>query len=96
MAKFLIEVSHEPEKTACLRAVEVFLKSGSHYLTNADWGCRDGDHRAWIMIEANSKEDARSVLPTAYRPQARVVGLNKFSLDEIEENLRHHGTPMTS
>jgi hypothetical protein len=47
------------------------------------------------MIEANTKEDARSVLPPAYRLQARVVQLNKFSLDEIEENLRHH-TPMTS
>ena len=39
MPKFLIEVAHEPEVIACARVVEVFLKSGSHFLTNADWGC---------------------------------------------------------
>ncbi len=90
MAKFLIEVPHEAEEMACLRAVEVFLKSGSHFLTHADWGCMDGEHKAWIIIEADTRESAKSVLPPAYRPQARIIRLNRFSLDEIDESLRHH------
>ena len=90
MAKFLIEVPHEAEQVACLRTVEVFLKSGSHFLTHADWGCMDGEHKAWIIIEADSRENAKSVLPPAFRPQARVIRLNTFSVEEIDESLRHH------
>ena len=38
MTRFLIEVPHEAERVACARVVEVFLKTGSHFLTHADWG----------------------------------------------------------
>ena len=90
MARFLIEVPHEEEIIACTHAVEIFLKTGSHFLTNADWGCKDGDHRAWIIVDVDSKEKARSILPPAYRTQAKIVQLNKFSMEEIEEIRRAH------
>ena len=90
MAKFLIEVPHEPEKIACARVVEVFLKTGSHFLSNADWGCTDGDHKAWIMVEVDSRDEARFILPPAFRAQAKIVQLNKFTMEEIDEILRHH------
>jgi hypothetical protein len=91
MPSFLIEVPHEAETVACARVVKVFLESGSHFLTHADWGCRDGDHRAWIIAEVDNKEQARAILPPAYRPQAKIVQLNKFTLEEIDELLRYHG-----
>jgi hypothetical protein len=90
MPKFLIEVPHEEAQVACARAVEVFLKSGSHYLTHADWGCKDGDHRSWIVVEVDSKDQARGVLPPAFRSQAKIVQLNAFSMPEIESILRQH------
>jgi hypothetical protein len=90
MPRFLIEVPHEANTLACARAVEVFLKSGSHYLTHADWGCRDGDHRSWIVVEVDSKDAARRVLPPAFRSQAKIVQLNLFSMPEIEEIIRQH------
>jgi hypothetical protein len=90
MARFLIEVPHEESTVACARAVEVFLKSGSHYLTHADWGCRDGDHRSWIVVEVDSKDAARGILPPAFRSQAKIVQLNAFSMPEIDEILRRH------
>ena len=90
MARFLIEVPHEAERVACARVVEVFLKTGSHFLTHADWGCKDGEHKAWIIAEVNSKEEARSILPPTVRSQAKIVGLNYFSLEEIDTILRHH------
>jgi len=43
MRRFLIEVPHEAERVVCARVVEVFLKTGSHFLTHADWGCMDGE-----------------------------------------------------
>jgi hypothetical protein len=90
MARFLIEVPHEPTTVACARAVEVFLKSGSHFLTNADWGCKDGVHKAWIVVDVGSKDEARAIVPPIFRSQAKVVQLNFFSLEEIEGILRQH------
>lgn len=90
MARFLIEVPHDAEPAACAKVVEIFLKSGSHFLTRADWGCKDGDHKAWIVADVDSREEARAILPPALRSQAKVVQLNYFTLDEIGELLRHH------
>jgi len=90
MPRFLIEVPHEEEIVACARVVEIFLKTGSHFLSNADWGCKDGVHKAWIIVDVDSKDDARRILPPAYRQQASIVQLNKFTMGEIEEILRHH------
>jgi hypothetical protein len=91
MARFLIEVAHEAETIACARAVQLLLRTGSHYLTHADFGCLDGDHHAWIVVEGKDKDEARNILPHVYRAKARIVGLNKFSLEEIDELLKHHG-----
>lgn len=90
MAKYLIEVPHEPETRECALAVQVFLTTGSHFLKNAEWGCTDGVHKGWIIVELDNKEEARNILPPNYRSQAKIVKLNKFSLEEIDEILRHH------
>jgi hypothetical protein len=90
MVRFLIEVPHEAEKIACARAVQTLLTTGSHFMTHADFGCLDGEHKAWIIVEGDSKEDIRSIVPPMYRSQAKITKLNKFSLEEVEALLRHH------
>jgi len=90
MDRYLIELPHEPEKLACARAVKILLETGSHFLTNADFGCSDGDHRAWTIVEAESREEARSVLPPIYRFEASVIKLNKFTMEEIDDIISHH------
>jgi hypothetical protein len=93
MGKYLVEVPHGAEKAACARAVQIFLMSGSHFLTHADWGCRDGEHKAWITLEAESREEARWVLPPTFRPQARIVRLSRFTMRDVDKILRHHPDP---
>lgn len=90
MARFLIEVPHEAETVACVRAVQILLRGGSHFLTHADYGCMDGEHKAWIIVEVDSKEEARRILPPLYRPQAKIVQLNWFTLEQIDEIMRSH------
>ena len=85
MARFLIEVPHESEAAGCVRAVQIFLNTGSHFLTHADWGCTDGEHKAWIIAELDSKQEARSILPPNLRTQAKIV-----RLDHFEVVLRYH------
>ncbi len=90
MPRFFIEVPHEEQLVACANAVKIFLESGSHFLTHADWGCKDGVHKAWFIAEVDSKEQARAIVPPAYRSRANVVQLNAFTLEEIDELLRYH------
>ena len=90
-ARFLIEVPHEEATVACARAIEVFLRSGSHYLTHADWGCKDGVHKSWMIVEVDSKNEARSIVPPAFRKQTVVIQLNDWTLQDIEDIYRHHG-----
>jgi hypothetical protein len=90
MPRFLIEVPHESEKIACARASKVLLESGSHFLTHADFGCKDGVHKAWIVVDVDSKDEARSLLPPAYRRQATIIQLNKFGLAELDDLIKRH------
>jgi hypothetical protein len=82
MSKFLIEVPHGEDKIACDRAIQIFLSSGSHFLTHADWGCRDGVHKAWLLVDVEDKESARQILPPSFRSDATIVALNKFTRDD--------------
>jgi len=92
MPRYLIEVAHEPDPAACARVVKVFLTSGSHFLTHADWGCMDGDHRAWIIVDVADKKEAMGIIPPALRSVARIVGLNSFSLAQIDTILERHAS----
>jgi hypothetical protein len=82
MPKFLIEVPHEGTTAACNQAIEVFHRTGSHFLTHADWGCKDGVHKAWLIVDMDTREAAKSIAPSQYRADTKVVQLNKFTMDE--------------
>ncbi len=91
MPRFLIEVPHESDVVSCARANTVLLESGSHFLTHADFGCADGVHKAWIVVDVDSRDEARNILPPAYRRQASIVQVNKFGLEELDDFLKLHG-----
>lgn len=90
MTRFLIEVPHENKKEACDRAVRVFLDTGSHFMTNADWGCSDNVHKAWFIMDVDSKEEARAILPPLFRQTATIIALQKFRTEDIEETRKKH------
>jgi hypothetical protein len=41
-------------------------------------------------VDIESEEEARYILPPVYRPQAKIVRLNKFTIDEVDEILHQH------
>ena len=91
MPKFLIDVPHDPDPIACARVIKVFLATGSHFLTQAEWGCSDGVHVAWIMVDVDTKAEALAILPPAFRSEARVTRLTHFTLEQIDPILERHG-----
>ena len=85
MARFLIECEHQSDKEACKTAVETMLTSGSHFLTNADFGCLDDDHRCWIIVDMDSREQVKAILPPVYRNDAKIVQLMNYTMDKLQE-----------
>lgn len=90
MSKYLVEVSHGADRLSCLHAIQVLISTGNHFLVNADWGCHDGVHKAWFMMETENKENAMRIIPPVYRKDTVITKLDKFNLKEIEEMLADH------
>ncbi len=90
MKRFLIEVPHGESKQECQKAIRIFLESGSHFLRKADWGCMDGEHKAWILVEVPGKEQARNIVPPLYRSNAKIVELSLFTDEDINNPVRFH------
>jgi hypothetical protein len=90
MSRFLLEVPHEENLVSCEKAVRILLSTGSHFLTHAHFGCHDGVHKAWIIVDMDSKEEARGIIPTEYRNQSLVVKLTQFSLDKLNNIVVYH------
>ena len=88
MPRYLIEIPHSSDKIACAKVVRTFATSGSHFLTQADWGCADGDHRAWMVVDLESREAAEAIVPPAFRPETKITRLVKFLLDRDSGRVR--------
>lgn len=90
MSKYLIEVQYDTKEFECVRAVDVFLQTGSHFIANAEWGCMDGEHKAWIIMNAENKKEARCIVPPLFRAHAKIVTLNRYTLEEIRGFRQQH------
>jgi hypothetical protein len=80
MKRFLIISHHTGED--CVKALKEVLAIG--YLTHFDWGCKDGVHTGWAVLEAEDKAQAMLSVPTFLRGQAQVVQLTKFQAEKVE------------
>ena len=76
MERFIIESPHPVEK--CNQVVQDIYAAG--YLHQFEWGCKDNDHTAWAIVEAESVEDARQIIPWYLREKARIVRLVQFEV----------------
>ena len=85
MPKFLIEVSHFSDHEGCVRALHALVTYGSHFITHADWGCRVGVHKSWLIVEVDSQDTAKGMVPPNFREDTKVTQLNKFTRQEIED-----------
>jgi len=43
-----------------------------------------------MIVDIESEEEARYILPPVYRSQAKIVRLNYFTIEEIDEFLSDH------
>jgi len=91
MPRYLIELSHGDEYKACTRALQALERHGSHLVTNADWGCKAGVHRGWLIVELDTRAEATMMVPPEFRDDARIVELNRYSREEVVSWVTGHG-----
>jgi hypothetical protein len=74
MYRYLIESAHASED--CEKIIQDFHAAG--YLHQFDWGCHDGVHTGWAIIETDNIEHAKQIVPWMVRDKARIVKIEKF------------------
>ena len=85
MEKYLIEIKNGGDRASCLRSIQSFLSSRTHYVTSVEWGCLEGQNKAWLIIKTSNSADAMRIIPAAYRQQAKITRLHKFKGKEIDQ-----------
>lgn len=82
MAKYVIESPHTPEE--CLKALNEILEKGPEILDKFVWGCAHGEHKGWVYIEAENKDDACAIIPEFLQEKAKVTEVGKFTPEQIK------------
>lgn len=77
MDRFLIISPHTAAD--CKAVVHQVIAAG--FNTHVDCGCKDGDHTAWAILEADSHEQALLFVPPIMRSKARALKIVKFYED---------------
>ena len=81
MERFLVAAPHTAHD--CVDALKQVVAIG--FLTHFEWGCKEGNHTGWAIIEAENAAEAMMAVPTGQRHSASVVKLHRFSVSEIEK-----------
>ena len=69
----------------CKMAVKEFRQYNAGFLTNFEWGCKDNDHTAYAIIDAESHENAKMTVPAFFRGKTRVTKLIRFDPMKTED-----------
>jgi len=87
MNRYMVISEHTAEE--CRQAVKYFAEFYAGYITHYEWGCKDNDHHAYAIIEADSHEEARMTVPPLLRDKAKVIMLTRFYPKKIGEETLH-------
>lgn len=87
MDKFLIEIQNGGDRVSCLRSIQSFLSSRTHFVKKVEWGCLDEENKAWLIIKTRNREDALRIIPAAYRQSAKITKLQILHSLENDDSL---------
>jgi hypothetical protein len=79
----MIQLPHEGNRDACVRAIQAIQKHGSHLMTHIDWGCKAGVHIGWAIVEADSVQMVIMMVPAECRKDTTITELNRFTTEEM-------------
>jgi hypothetical protein len=89
MSRYIVKSPHTAED--CKMAVKHFREHHAGFLTHYEWGCYDNDHTAYLILEANSHEEALQTVPPLFRGKASAVKLTYFNPRKESDKLHEQG-----
>jgi len=90
MPRYMIELPHQDEFHTCSRALAAIEQGGSHFVTHAEWGCEQGVHVGWLVVELASMAEALQLVPPSLRTLARVIELHRITREDILTRIAAH------
>jgi len=82
MTKYLIASRHEPAD--CVRALDEELAMGSGILDKFVFGCKEGDHTGYAIVDVKNLSDALAMVPGFLQESACVTKVEKITPAEIK------------
>lgn len=77
MPKFMVELSHTPDD--CIAAFGEPDQRDPDLLGEIYWGCMSGEHNGWVVVEAETEDQAREQAPKNYRGDLAITEVNEIS-----------------
>lgn len=74
MDRYLVESPHNHDN--CTMVIKEVHAMG--YLHHFEWGCEDDVHCGWAILEAGSHDEAKMVVPSLVRGEAKAVRLVRY------------------
>lgn len=85
MAQYLVISPHTPEE--CLKALDAVSAKGD--IGKWQFGCEDGDHTGYRIVNAASAEAALANVPEDVRGKARAIKMHRFTVAELKAAHEH-------
>lgn len=80
MNRYLVESTHAAKD--CQHVMEQFVFHG--YIMNFDWGCEEGIHTGWTILESENESQALLSVPPRLRSHAHAIRVSKFTPEKIQ------------
>jgi hypothetical protein len=87
---FLIETKHT--NADCIQVLQDVNNQDREILSQIQWGCMEGNHTGYMMVEAETEREALENLPQSARRDVEVYKLTRFTPEQIES--MHRDTDM--
>ena len=81
MARYHVESRHT--KRDCMSDFDE-LAEHPMLLRKFEWACPNGLHMGWAMLEADSEDEVRRMLPAGLREKARITEVCRVTPSEVK------------
>jgi hypothetical protein len=82
-SSYLVMVPHTAEE--CLKALDAMSSDSPKMLAKMSFGCMSGDHTGYAIVNAESEEAVKDMIPAAQRDKAKIVKVSKFTPEQIKK-----------
>ena len=80
---YLVHEQHTPEQ--CLRVIDEVATESPELLDAAWWGCGEGVHKSWAILEARNEREVLNKLPEIIHENVTIVEVGQFTAEQIRQ-----------